>query len=488
MNSAGTRTWRVLKEMTKEEWRLHTTLFGGRRFAGFPLIVALFVAIAVWALLRTGTSTAGIVAGMHALVFLFGLHTGSVGLVGREAVRNLLGDVTLLVFSARTLPLSRRRLLGVFIVKDVGYYALLFLLPMAAGTVPAAIAAGAAGQMGSGSGAAPSVVLGALLLWIALVGTFMLGMGTTLSALGLSSRGRTGRLALLVVLAGIAAAWVAGAPILEYTPYGFFRAPSVTRAIGVIALVGLLLGFGGLSVDVQGSSPTRTEPARFRRWNEILADPLSTKTLLDVHRSAGGFGKVLFSAGILLVVTLGLVDLAARITGVAPSMGISIGAILGLSAFTTYNWLTQFDDVESYLVLPTDVSAVFRAKYRAFLVLGPAVGLVALAIAVGYRGGRLLEVAVGALLLVGVTTYIYGVTVFLAGLSPNEFLFDSLLFGVFALAVMVPLVPTLVVGFALAPIGTTFLGALALGSVGLGVAGYLLYRRSLPRWETHHRS
>ncbi|MFB6132648.1 MAG: hypothetical protein ABEJ44_04510 [Halanaeroarchaeum sp.] len=488
MSTSGTRTWRVLKEMTREEWRLHTALFGGRRFAGFPVLVALLVAIAVWALLRTGTSTAAVVAGMHALVFLFGLHTGSVGLVGREAVRNLLGDVTLLVFSARTLPLSRRRLLGVFIVKDIGYYTILFLLPMAVGTVPVVIAVGGTGPTGTGSLPIQAALLGALFLWITLVGTFVLGMGTTLSALGLSSRGSAGRIALIVVLTGIAAAWVAGVPILEYTPYGLSRAPTVTRAIGALAIVALLLGFGGLTVDVKRSSPSRTEAPRFRRWNDVLADPLATKTLLDVHRSAGGFGKVCFSAGILLVVTIGLVDLAARITGVAPSIGISIGTLLGLSAFTTYNWLTQFDDVEAYLVLPTDVSAVGRAKSRAFLVLGPAVGLLALAIAVGYSGGRPAEVAVGAFLLVGVSTYIYGVTVFLAGFSPNEFLFDSVLFGVFAIAVMVPLVPTLVVGFALAPIGLHLLGALALGSGALAVAGYVLYRRSLPRWEAHHRS
>jgi len=74
----------------------------------------------------------------------------------------------------------------------------------------------------------------------------------------------------------------------------------------------------------------RTVAPAFRRWRDRVGDPVATKTLLDVHRSSGGFGKVLFSAAVLLGVTASLIDLAGQITGVSPSVGISFGAILGL--------------------------------------------------------------------------------------------------------------------------------------------------------------
>ncbi|MFW5949629.1 MAG: hypothetical protein ACOCSD_08535, partial [Halolamina sp.] len=102
----------VFREMLREEWRLHSELLGGGRFGAFPLLIVALVAGAVWLLDVTGTDPGAVVAGMHALAFVFGLHTGSIGFVGRDAVGNVLGEVTLLVFSARTLPLSQARLLG----------------------------------------------------------------------------------------------------------------------------------------------------------------------------------------------------------------------------------------------------------------------------------------------------------------------------------------------------------------------------------------
>ena len=94
---------------------------------------------------------------------------------------------------------------------------------------------------------------------------------------------------------------------------------------------------------------------------------------------------------------------------------------------------------------------VFEAKFRAFLLLGPLVGLGFYVFALVWRGGPALEALVGAVLLVGVACYIFGMTVYLTGFSPNEFLFDTALFAIFGVAMVVPLVPILVVGFALAP-------------------------------------
>jgi hypothetical protein len=189
----------------------------------------------------------------------------------------------------------------------------------------------------------------------------------------------------------------------------------------------------------------------------------------------------------LFGVTAVLVDLAGEITGVSPSVGVSFGTILGLSGFTTYNWLTQFDDVDSYLTHPLAVADIFRAKFLAFLVLGPLVGLGCYCLALVWRGSTALDAVVGAVVLVGVTCYIFGVTVYLTGLSPNEFLFDTLLFAVFGAAIAVALVPMLIVGFALAPISDLLLAALLAGGVGLGVVGVALFRLSIPKWTNRYR-
>jgi hypothetical protein len=477
------RTRWVFAAMVREEWRMHNRLFAGRRFAAFPVLIAVLSTGATSLLLATGQDPGAVYAGMHALAFVFGLHTGSIGLVGRDAIRNLVGEMTLLIFSGRTLPLSRRRLFGVFLAKDVLYYALLFMLPMAVGGAPLALGGGSITPFVLGSAVAT-----VLLLWATLSATFALGIGTTITGLSLESRGLAGRLAVAAIAVGLALAWLDGYDLAALTPYGVFQSPTLPRVWGAAALLVGVFVAGGLAFDLSDRRRVRHRDPLLRQWVGRVGDPVATKTLLDVHRSSGGFGKVVFSGAILLGVTAALVDLAAGITGVSPSNGISFGAILGLTGFTTYNWLTQFDDIQGYSHHPIAVADVFRAKFRAFLLLGPVVGLAFYALALGLWGARLPEAVVGAVLLVGVATYIFGVTVFLTGLSPNEFLFDTVLFAAFGFAVMVPLVPVLIVGFALSPVSPPLLGALGGGGALLGLIGVFLYRRSLPRWTEHHLS
>lgn len=465
----------VLREMFREEWRLHSELLGGGRFGAFPLLVVALVAGAVWLLEFTGTDPGAVVAGLHALAFVFGLHTGSIGFVGRDAVENVLGEMTLVVFSARTLPLSQGRLLAIFVLKDVVYYAGLFLLPMAVGVAPAALSDG-----GFGLATIP-------LLWATLVTTFVLGIGLTIAGVGLSAKGLPGRALLLGLLGAAVAAWYTGAPVLAYTPYGLYQDPGLVSAATSAVLILAAFAVGAATFDPAVEAADRSVGPDYRRWLARVDDPVAAKTLLDVHRSAGGFGKVLFSAAVLLGVTAGLVDLAADITGVAPSVGVSFGAVLGLTGFTTYNWLTTNDDVESYLAHPLNAESVFHGKLRAFLLLGPAVGLAFYALGVLWRGTPLGEAIVGAGVLVGVACYVFGLTIYLAGMSPNEFLFDTGLYAAFGAAVAVPLVPILVVAFALAPISAGLLAALGVGGVVLALVGMGLYRRSLPKWGAYHR-
>lgn len=465
--------------MMREEWRMHSHLFGGRRFALFPIVLTLIVAGAVTALVETGTPLETLVIGVHVLALIFGMHTGSIGLVGRDAMRNLLGDVTLVVFTARTLPLSQRRLLGLFVLKDLGYYTVLFLLPMAIGVSPALVL---------GEGMAIGAVIGdTLALWVTLSAMFFLGVVITLAGIGVASRGVPGVLIFGGLIAGVAFAWLQGVAVWAVTPYGVFVEPTLARLAGAVASIGALLAIGILTFDVRPSNGVRTARARYDTWNDRIGDPVATKTLLDVHRSSGGLGKAVFSAAILFVVTYGLLEVAGRITGVEPSVGISFGAILGLTGFTTYNWLTQFDGMDGYRRLPLSVGDVLDGKFLAFLMLGPAVGVATYLLAVAWLGTTLLEAVLGGILLVGVACYVFGLTVYLAGLSPNEFLFDTGLFVAFGVAIALPLVPVLVVGLVLTPLSSTLAIALGVGGVALGVAGVVAFKLARGRWTDYHR-
>lgn len=463
----------VFVGMLREEWRLHARLFGGSRFAGFPLFVAALAAGATWLLSSTGTPVSDVVTGLHALVLVFGLHTGTIGFVGRDAIRNLLGDVTLLVFSSRTLPASPRRLVGLFLVKDAVYYAGLFLLPLSVGVASVA-----------GVRFLPRLPL----LWLTVTGTFVLGVLVTFALVSLSTRTSGWFVGGATGIAG-AAAWFVGVDLVALSPYGVYRSPGIASAgLALLPLV-VLTGVGLVAYDPTHRRPSRTAAARFSAWRDRLGDDdgLLTRSLLDVARSSGGPWKVLVSGGVLFAVTAFLVGVVSRLTGVAPSTGVSFGALLGLTAFTTYNWLTQFDSLAAYRRLPVTVAAVLSAKFRAFLALGVPTALAYYALAAALYGGPPAELAVGAVLAGGVLLYLFGLTVALAGLEPNEFLFDSVLFAAFAGAVSLGLVPVLVVGFVLAPLGPTLLAGVVGWGLALGVVGLALFRWSIPRWTVHYR-
>lgn len=474
----------VFRWMLREEWRLHAHMFGGGRFAAFPLFIAVLAGATAQFLTFAGTDFGAVVAGFHALVFAFGLHTGTIGFVGRDASRDIVPTGTLLVFSARTLPLSRRQLIAVFLVKDAVFYVFLFLLPLTLGFVPSVLS----GTM---------TPLDIPILWVSIGATFIVGTATTFAAIALSTRGVSGWVGMLAVAAAAGLLWVS-TDLVKFTPYAIYADRSPLAVVGTAVLTVVLIGGGLAAYDPTYERPARSARNDFRKWFNRLPfeDGLLTKSLLDVSRSSGGLFKLFFSGGILFVVSAYLIGFAESLTGIPPSTGVSYGAILGLTAFTTYNWLTSTDSPEDYLPYPIDVPDVFRAKFRAFLIMGPPVGLLYLGIALAMNWGSLapLEAVVGVVLLLGLESYLFGVTVYLTGFSPNEFLFDSLLFAVFFAAVAAVTIPILIVAFVGSAVTagsgtlpTAYLIGLVAGGVLLGAVGLVLYRRAVPKWTAIHR-
>jgi hypothetical protein len=458
-------TSRLFVRMVREEWRLHAELFGDR-FAAFPVVVALLSGVGVWLLTVTGASMDAVAAGLHALVFFVGLQVGTIGLVGRDALRDVLGDVTLLVFAARTLPVTWRRLLAVFLLKDLLYYSVLFLGPVAVGYAAVALL----------EGVAPATVL---LLWVTLSGAFALGIGTSLTLAGLGTRSRS---LVALVLAGVVAAILSGrVDIVALTPLGFYQTPTPTSAVSGFLPAVVLSVLGPVLFRPVESGPARTSADRYTRVRDVLGDGVATRSVLEVAGSSGSVWKVLFSMGVLFLVTAALVAEVGRVTALDPSMGIAVGTLLGLGAFTTYSWVTQFDDAAEYRRYPVSMRQVFAGKRRAYLALSVPAGLV-------YLAGSLVrvpavEVAVGVVVFPLVAVYVYGITAVVAGLSPNELLFDTPRFVAFGGALGLVAVPLVV-----AALVHTEAPALANG-VAVGVAalaalvGVALARLAGRRWE-----
>jgi hypothetical protein len=464
-------TSRLFSRMLLEEYRLHAELFGRSRFLVFPVMTALIAAAGLSLLSLTGSSLETIIAGLHALVFFFGLQVGTIGLVGRDALRDVLGDVTLLVFSARTLPVSRRRLLAVFIWKDIVYYLAFFLTPVVVGFVPI-------GRTGGLS------VLSIGLLWLTVAGTFALGTGGSLALVGVGSRSK---LAFLAVVAALVAAFLADpVTLVGLTPYALFADPGLETAASSLTVLAAVLVTGPLIFEPSaGRALRRTDPTRFRRLRS-LTDAHTARSLVEVGRSSGSVWKVGVSLGVLFGVAVLLLDRLAAATALDPSGGIAFGTLLGLGTFTTYNWVTQVDDPEEYLRYPDGLAAVFRGKLAAFYVCSIPFALGFLAL--GALRYPLTDLLVGVAVFPLVALYVFGLTAYLAGFSANELLFDTVLFAAYGGGLALVSVPLLVAALAhgTAPLRSM---SVALGvSVAAAAVGGTLTARAPARWHDRLRS
>ncbi|MFC6718312.1 hypothetical protein ACFQGT_11780 [Natrialbaceae archaeon GCM10025810] len=477
--------------LLREEWRLHTNLFGGWRFALFPLLIAGLTAGAGVALAATGTSSGSVIAGVHALALVFGLYSGTAAFAGSDMLESVFGRLSFVLSSASTLPLSRRRLLGVFLLKDALFYGVVFVLPMALGVAPLL-------EDGLSASILPSITA----VWLSLCLTFAAGMAATVALIAFRTRGAPTSL----LGAGVGALAFVGwtTPVGEYLGTVLVPLEGTLASAGGLAFATLALAAGSIAAyDPTYAKPARTASDRFVGLTDALSTGggrprasdgggnartgLVAKTLLDLARSSGGVVKPFVSVAVLFGLVAALVGVVTEITGLEPAPGIFFGGVLGLSAFTTYNWLTQFDSVEEYLVYPVSVEDVFRAKRTAFLLVGaPTVALPYLA-ALVWLEATFLDALAGAALLVGYGLYYYALTVYIAGFDPNEFLFDTVRFATFTVGVAVALVPPLVAGFVVVPPSAPVAGAVALGGIGFGAIGAVLSSRAGPRWERRYR-
>lgn len=348
----------LLAQLAREEWRMHARLFGGRRFALFPTFVALVAAGATAFFALAGADAGTLVAGLHVVVALLGLQVGTVGFEGRDALENLLGDTTLLLFSARTLPVSRRRLLVAFLLNDVGFYVGLFIAPLAVGTAPLV----ALGELPAGD---------LPVLAVTTAGMFVLGVATSVAVVGVATRSRAAALAVLIAVG--AGALLREDPLLSITPYGLYADPTPLAVAGTLVLPPALGAAGVALFRFDRHTPARTAPNRFRTLHRRLGrfdrQGALSKSLLDVARSSGGLWKVAFSQGLMFAVLAVLLRFLPAVVPVRPAPGLTLAAILALGTFTTYNWLCQFEDESFYLRYPVALETVFRGKLYGFCLL-----------------------------------------------------------------------------------------------------------------------
>ena len=454
--------------MVKEEWRVHSTMFGSLSFALFPVMIfgIAFMGSFLLPLMRTTLPAGNLTLIVHANYLMLGLMVGGFGLLGNEVMNRRFGQASLLAYSARSLPLSERYIFANFVVKDTVYYFFLWVFPFGFGYILAAPFTGVP-------------LASALFLLLTLTLSFLFGLCGIFflsSVYGLSKPAFWALLLLAGAGAGVWSALTGLNPALLFPPLLLYSAFSWTSLflscvmLAILFVVSLYL-FNPESVGSEKKYPDRFGPL-LARMSVLPNPPLAAKDIIDLYRSGSMVGQTLFSFLLPLGVIwffLSLMDRFFPPHGLLLLFAITTGVI----ASTMYTWVTMFDTFGPYACLPVTVSTLISSKLTTFAVLQliPAVFIAAVAVLTGEAAVIVPAVVLG----IAVSFYAVSVMAWLAGLSPNVLVYD----------VKVLFVYLLLVGIAI-----TILSAAAfmnpyysLAAVLLAIPAWLFVQKAKVRWD-----
>ena len=450
--------------MIKEEWRMHSSIFGGFMFFLFPFMVAAFAAAGMAALpvFRAMFPSLQVSVFGQYMFLLFGLSVGSFGLMGREFMNRRFGHASLLAYSSRSLPVSERQLFANFIAKDVIFYFFLWILPFTLGVGISSIMIPIA-----------PAFLGVILISTSM--SFLLGLSISfaLSTLYVYSRPAT---LVVLVLAGSAAA-IYG-PALAYTlpSLGFMLNPNMPDLALSICISAVLVTASLIFMRVDYPENRKSYGDSFSGLSGVFSfsrhGNFIAKDFIDMSRSEGGMGKIIFSFIFPVAIIWFMLSVFLRFVPQANSLVI-FSVFLGVISSTVYNWLTEYDLFGSYSFLPLKVSDVIKSKIISYYMLN-VLSIIILAVAAAYLGYVSLFPA-SLLLMICISTYALSVTIYLTGLHPNIMLYNA---GIFLKYIIMNSSLLLVFIFL-----TLVDPALTLCSLALVPLSVFLLARSFVKWD-----
>lgn len=480
--------------MLKEEWRMHSTLFGNLNFALFPILIFGMAFMGTFLIPFTSRlmDVNMLAVSIHSMYCIMGLMVGSFGIMGKEMMNRRFGQGSLLIHSARSLPISERRLFGNFVVKDTLYYFMLWILPFCLGFLIAS-------PFNAISVHYP------LLMFVTASLSFLTGMCTVFILSSVYSRSRAALYAVIVLaFAAFVALYLISGDIMRVMR--LFMLPSeiflnfsfplliISAAVIIVLFIPAIFLFSpethaGEKRYVAALCPLYDRLSRlpFIRGG-IDAEKVSekdfvyaaaqkeltiiAKDFIDLHRSGIGIGQTLFS----FVLPVGLIWLVLSVLSdvlMPEQIFMVIAAVTGIIASTMYTWLTEFESFSAYLFLPVKVSSIIRAKIMTFSVLHvvPAVFLIVIAAVTGVLASAVFAIVFAF----SVSYYALAIMVRYSGLSPSLMLYSASFFLRYSLFLMPPVIILLGLAF----IATGF----SLAALILIIPSYFLLKGSFEKWD-----
>jgi hypothetical protein len=455
--------------MVKEEWRVHSTMFGSLSFALFPVMIfgIAFMGSFLLPLMQNTLPAGNLTLIVHANYLMLGIMVGAFGLLGNEVMNRRFGQASLLAYSARSLPLSEKFIFANFVIKDTVYYFFLWVLPFGFGYILASPFTGVP-------------LADALLLLLTLTLAFLFGLCGVFFLSAVYARSRLALLlALGVISVGLAglAAMTGMSPVLFFPPLLLNSMFTWANFLISCAVLVLLFGIAIVLFNPESVGSEKTYKDSFmplmRSFSFLRNPPLTAKDALDLYRSGSLVGQTIFSFLLPLAVIWFFLSLLGPFF---PPHGLLflIAVTTGVIASTMYTWVTMFDTFGPYACLPVAVSTLIASKLTTFAVLQmiPALFIASVALLSGEAAYLIPAVVLG----ISISFYAVGIMAWLCGLSPNVLVYDVKV--LFVYLILVGIVLTVFTAMAFAN------PYYALSSVILAVPAWLLVQRAKTRWDS----
>ncbi|MDD1696019.1 MAG: hypothetical protein LUQ54_03890, partial [Methanoregula sp.] len=328
---------KLFTNMMKEEWRIHSTIFGSLSFALFPVMIfgIAFMGSFLIPIFRTVLPEVDLATIIHALFLLLGIMVGAFGLIGMEAMNRRFGQASLIAYSARSLPITERKIFLNFVLKDTVYYFILWVFPFIAGFAIA-----------SPFIAVPLTL--PLRLMVTLTLSFLTGLSLIffLSTIYVRSKQILALLLVIILVCSVVLYFTFGISIsLLFLPLTLFN----TFSWGILCATCVVIAFPFAVAILLFTSEYTDTTKRFRSLLNPLVNkfsffpqpPLTAKDLIDLYRSGSLIGQTIFSFLIPLSLIWFLLSVLAQV--LPPGGVLLLFAILtGVVASTIYTWLTAF--------------------------------------------------------------------------------------------------------------------------------------------------
>ena len=406
---------------------------------------------------------------MHYFFLLVGGMVGAFGLMGREFMNRRFGQASLIAYSSRTLPVSQRVIFANFLVKDIVYYFILYILPFIAGF------AFAAELVPSGSFSLPGTLL-TLLLTLSL--SFMIGLSLVffLSTVYAHS-GKlsiSGLLAIAVFLLFISrnldSEFLYSLPSLS-----FFLAPSENQLLFSLLLVTVPSALSLTFLKVDFPQAKKNFPNSFSKICGYLGSyryaAFIAKDSLDLKRSEGGFGKIIFSFLLPMALIWMLLSALGEVIPILNTLTL-FSLILGVLSSSMYNWLTEYDIFASYISFPLKVSDMIKSKLNSYFILNLIPFAILTLLTLKKEPAALLP---SLLFYISISVYMVSILIYLTGLSPSINLYNGKTFAIYALSI----IPILLISIILSMFSPYYV---LVDLLLIPLAVYLL-RQSYRKWD-----